>query len=137
MKFLTAILFSVISFYACAQDTLDLPLNKKEKTIKYNCRKATLADVCKVIIYKTDSTDLFFKINYDKDGRIHSKGAVIKVNLENARSNNKGEVEYFEVGLWRYYNYQNNEIVYYRCVYSGEPGCSILTKEELKKEKLE
>jgi len=41
------------------------------------------------------------------------------------------------VDIWRYYNYEKNEVVYYRCVYSGSPGCSVLTKEELKKVKIE
>lgn len=120
-----------------AQDTLDLPLKKSIKTIHYKCKNATAADVCKTRIFRTEAPDVFFKINYDMRGRIHSKGAVIREAIAPALSYQKQETEFFEIGIWRYYNYEQNEIVYYRCIYSDKPGCSVLTKEELKKEQIE
>lgn len=129
--------FTLFSAAMRAQDTLDLPLKKSIKTIRYDCKNATAADVCKTRIFRTHQPDLFFKINYDVQERIHSKGAVIREELAPVAPYQKQETEFFEVGIWRYYNYEQNEIVYYRCVYSDKPGCSVLTKEELKKESIE
>ncbi len=137
MKACFILLLSAIALLSFGQDTLDLPLKKSIKTIKYDCKNATAADVCKTRIFRTYQPDLFYKINYDAQGRIHSQGAVIKEGLEPAEPNQKHETEYFEVGIWRYYNYEQNEIVYYRCIYSDKPGCSVLTKEEMKKGKIQ
>ncbi|MDZ4845265.1 MAG: hypothetical protein SH857_06915 [Chitinophagales bacterium] len=137
MKVCFFLLVSAISLLSFGQDTLDLPLKKSIKTIKYNCKNATVADVCKTRIFSTHQPELFYKINYDAQGRIHSQGAVIKEGLEPAESYQKHETEYFEVGIWRYYNYEQTEIVYYRCIYSSKPGCSVLSKEEMKKEKIQ
>jgi hypothetical protein len=104
-KFL--LLVVVLPFLSTAQDTLDLQLKRAIKTISYEC--ATSADVCKTRIFRTRQPGMFYKINYDVNGRIHSKGAAMKEGMETARKG-KHKIEYFEVGIWRYYNYDKNEL---------------------------
>lgn len=129
------IAFSMLAGIICAQDTTTFMIKDLVETKKFNCKNATSMDVCKTNIYNTDQPPLLYKINFDKDGRTHSQGPVVKEEI-NEEGRKKPTIEYFETGTWQYYNYEKNEIVYFECVYSNTPGCRMVKKEELKRERI-
>ncbi len=134
MKSALIILFSSSCIISFAQDTPNFSIGKLAETEKFKCRNASVTDICRSRIYMTSDPDLFYKINYDSEGRVHSQGAVVRDEI--TEEPGKTRTEYFAVGIWQYYNYAENEIVYFRCVYSNNPGCQLVSKDELKRGKI-